>query len=114
MEKVLNEDGILALLQGHWQPENDLPSFRIIKRNVIIDGDIIGIGIPGMDNNTAMPLILKWNTDVQQWQIFIYSLGWLCTFIDEIGADSFTVRSYDTSLNVFEEPVKVNRFAVNA
>lgn len=106
----LTEDNILSLLQGHWLPVHDVPAFRIIKRKVIIDGDVIGIGIPGFDNNTSTPLLLKWNTDVMKWQLFIQSLGWLCTFIDEIAGDHFIVSNYDTVQNVFEEPLRVDRF----
>jgi hypothetical protein len=109
MDINLSEKELLRSLQGHWECNNGMPNFEIAGKKVIINGGISGIGIPGLDNIIASPLLLKWDDELKKWQIFSGELGWLLTFIDEISEDYFTVKEYDMDKNIFGEPIRLTR-----
>jgi len=106
---AISENELLKYLQGHWEPETSGPRFEIVNRKVLVAGSIRGIGIPGLDNNVPMPLILKWNEDLKMWQIFVEELGWFQTFINEIAERYFTIRHYDSLTNELSEPISIKR-----
>jgi hypothetical protein len=105
----ITENELLTYLQGHWEPADSGPGFEILKRNVLVNGSIRGIGFPGLDNAPPRQLILKWNTDINMWQIFIPDLSWFLTFIDEVSEKHFTIRHYDEASGELGEATIINR-----
>jgi hypothetical protein len=109
MEKIKSEKDIYNALQGYWEPDNGSPGFLVKGRKLIVNGAVSGIGIPGIDNLTGTPLLLKWNDELSLWQIFSEPLGWFLVFLVDVTELSFMVREYDPEQASFMDIVTCSR-----